>query len=483
MQLFFSCHAQLVTFLTLLLPPALIGLLHAIYYIKGMPSRRYSSGAAVNADGGKPTARLAVLIPIKNEPEDLVLGIVKHLSNLKDELGSSYVVAIVCDDPPEKAGELKAAVEALARKLGLKVRFMIRDGGGKGRAAALNWALARLDAEVVVILDVDSRPGRGYFSTLVSCIKRGYAACVSRWEGYWLVPTKLALSVSRSMKFLVDTLYRGRFRAGGFIYPLGSGTAFDVRALKGVGFWDEGVVQDDMHIGTKLFGGGYRVGYADDAVLGVLVPSKYLALKIQQRRWAYGAMDALIKGIKYLRKSPYSLLRKVEATLFLTQYIPQAALGLALMAIPATSAFLRADVMSLGLVPAAVLAALLGMYGYAYYLSLREAGLTALEAVKVLGSSTAITVSLSFSVLIGTLAALLRLRPPSGVTPKGELEGRLRGGFKAELALLTYLACAVIANSVLGNLATAAWAALLLAPMAYTVLNAERVVGSRISLV
>ncbi len=483
MQLFFDCHAQLVAFLTLLLPPALIGLLHAIYYIKGAFHAQHGLEERFSADGGRPATGITVLIPIKDEPKDLVLGIIRNLDSLKNELGSEAVIAIVCDDPPEKAEKLKEEVEALAKELELNVLFMIREGRGGGRAAALNWALERLNAEVIIVLDVDSRPGKGYFSTLVSCVRKGYAACVGRWEGYWLTPTKLALSVSRSMKFLVDTLYRGRFAVGSFIYPLGSGTAFDVRALRGVGFWEEGVIQDDMHIGTKLFGRGYRVGYADNAVLRILVPSKYLALKIQQRRWAYGAMDALIRGFKYLRRAPYSTLCKLEATFFLMQYIPQALLGITLLVVPATSVFLHYDIMSLGLVPAAILTALLGVYGYAYYLSLRESGLSVAEAVKVLGSSTAMTVSLSFSVLLGTLAALLRARSPTGVTPKGESEHRLRGGYRTELALLSYLLCTLLVNALSGNVATATWTALLATALAYIVLNSEKIVKAPISLV
>ncbi len=477
-RLFFSSVAQVVVFIILLLPPVIMGLIHAILYFQGRKGGRDSQVLNV-ADSGGNLSGVTVVVPVKDEPESLVLGMINHMAQLRSELRGDYEVVFVCDDPPEKAAPVKRSAEKLARDLNLKVRFMVRTEGRKGRAAALNWVVRNFARDVVIILDVDTRPQPGYLTSLVKCVREGNAACVGRWDGYWITPTKLARAVGFSMKYLVDTLYRGRASKRFFIFPLGSGTAFDKSALLKVGLWDEGIVQDDMHIGTKLMWKGYRVGFIGNVSLKVLVPSRYEALKLQQARWSYGAMETLKNGWRRIFHSPYSLLKRMEATLFLMQYVPHALLALSGMVIPALALLLRQDIMLLGVVPATSLLVLIGLYGYSFYSSLREAGLSRSLTIRTMGASSSFTISLSPIVLAYTVVGLLRNRYSYRVTPKGESESALVSKCLEEKIFLAYVVVMMILNIILGNYATGLWLLMFIAPLIYTLTNAERIIELR----
>jgi len=477
-QLFFNSDVQVAVFIILLLPPVMMGLVHAILYFQGRRKRgEYQGSNAVGEDGV--LSRVTVVVPVKDEPESLVFGMINYMARLGGELRGDYEVIFVCDDPLERAMPVKENAERLAKDLGLKVRFMIRTEGRKGRAAALNWVVRNFAKDVVVILDVDTRPQPGYLTSLVKCVQKGNAACVGRWDGYWITPTKLACAVGFSMKYLVDTLYRGRSSKGFFVFPLGSGTAFDKKALLNVGLWDEGIVQDDMHMGTKLMWKGYKVGFVDNVLLKVLVPSRYEALKLQQARWSYGAMETLKNGWKRILHSPYPVLKRVEAALFLMQYVPHALLALSGIVIPVLALLLRQDVMLLGVVPTVSLLALIGLYGYSFYSSLREAGLSRSMTIRTMGASSSFTISLSPVVLAYTLVGLLRNRYSYRVTPKGESESTLVSRCLEEKVFLAYVVGMMILNIILGNYATGLWLLMFAAPLIYTLTNAERIIELR----
>ena len=476
-QLFFTNVVQAVIFIVLLLPPAIMGLIHATLYFQGKRAdngtqKRWQS--TLNNDDN--LTGVTIVVPVKDEPESLVLGMINHMARLRSELRGDYEIIFVCDDPPGKAMPVKESAERLAQDLNLKVRFIVRTEGKKGRAAALNWVVRKFAKDIVVILDVDTRPQPGYLTSLIRCVQEGNAACVGRWDGYWIIPTKLARAVGFSMKYLVDTLYRGRASKEFFIFPLGSGTAFSKDALLKVGLWDEGIVQDDMHIGTKLMWKGYRVGFVDNVSLRVLVPSRYEALKLQQARWSYGAMETLKNGWRRIFRSPYPFLKKVEATLFLMQYVPHALLAFSGIVIPAIALVLRQDIMFLGVVPATFLLVLIGFYGYSFYSSLRETGLSKSLTLRTMGASSSFTISLSPIVLAYTIVGILRNRYNYRVTPKGESESALVSRCFEEKIFLTYIVSMLILNIIIGNYITGLWLLMFMAPIIYTLTNAERVI-------
>ncbi len=467
--------AQVLTYV-LLLPMTLLMIQQSIYYLKGR-GRRLDPPKAP-AEGLK----TAIVVPIKGEPEDIVLGMVEWLATVVgDEVRGSTLFIVSDDDPDsEEAISLKRRAEELGSRLGLETHFIIRDKEEvkrrKGRVGALDYALFELTKgyDIMLVLDVDSRPEPGYISGLLRCIASGADACVGRWEGYWeeRKSTRIAVSTGKAMRFIVDSIYKGRRVLNYLIFPLGSGTAFKRDALLEVGGWDIGIIQDDMHIGAKLLGAGKRIEYFDDRRVLVLVPASYSALRTQQARWAYGAIEVMVKSLKQLWNAPYSLSKRVEAITFLSQYVPQAIAFLASILIPLMAALERVDLMLLHPAYAAFLIAGMGVYGWCVYDSLTRAGVSKVRAVKILGTSSAITAALSPTVMANTLLAALKQSAKYKITPKGSAEKPEAGinvlkKMWVEALYAVVLIVLAASNLVMGNVFTTMWAALFAAGLAY----------------
>ena len=474
---------KLLTFILLILPPLLLLTLHSIYYLIGITRKRHVSEFLNRgkASSSNKNHKLSIIIPIKNEPVELIINALKHLSTLKHELGRNHEILVISDDPPEVAARIAGMVNENAKKFRLNVKFINRNEGPPGRAAALNYGVLKALGDLVLILDVDSRPSEGYISKLVECIDSGYDACVGRWSGYWLKSTKLARSVVASMKFIVDTIYRGRAILKLFTFPLGSGTLFKRESLLRVGLWDPMIIQDDMYIGSKFLSMGLKVGYVDDAEVKVLVPSTYGALKIQQSRWAFGATNVLRRMFKHIVKAPYPILCKLEAILFLAQYLPQAILGLSLFVIPILTITLNNDIVFLNVWASGLIFALIGLYGLSYYHSLRHSnvfkllGASKLKLVRLMGTSGALTLTLSPLILYYFSKGLIFKTMSYKITPKGSRENIFMSAFKIEKILTTILIVFLALMIVRGHIIfTTLWTLICIAAFIYVQTNAEK---------
>ena len=467
--------AQVLTYI-LLLPMTLLMIQHSVYYLKGRGKKLDPPQAP--AEGLK----TAIVVPIKGEPEDIVLGMVEWLATVVgDEVRGSTLFIVSDDDPEDEAvTDLKRRAEELGSGLGLETHFVVRDREEvkkrKGRVGALNYALYELtkDYDVMLVLDVDSRPEPGYISGLLRCVASGADACVGRWEGYWdkAKSTRIAVSTGKVMRFVVDSIYKGRRVLNYLMFPLGSGTAFRRDALLDVGGWDTGIIQDDMHIGAKLLGAGKKIEYFDDGRVLVLVPSSYSALRTQQARWAYGAVEVMVKSLRQLWGAPYPVTKRVEALTFLSQYVPQAIAFFASLLIPLMAVWERVDLMLLHPAYAAFLIAGMGVYGWCIYDSLTKSDVDRVRAVKILGTTSAITVALSPVVMANTLLAALKQTAKYRITPKGAAEKPERGinVLRRMWVEALYAAAMVVltaANLFVGNIFTAMWAALFAAGLAY----------------
>jgi len=459
--------AKVITFLVFIMPMLLLMTVHSMYFLAGIKGL----GRGSKLDNDLVGEGISIVVPIRNEPEEILEELIKYVARLG--CCRNYELIIVSDDPPERAARLKEMCEGMARELGLTLKFIARDRGGN-RATALNTGVAASSYNYVLILDVDSRPDKWYIPHLLKCVSEGYDACVGRWEGYYDRATRIAKAVSNAMKFTVDVLYRGRSSLNLFIFPLGSGTLFRKSSLLSVGLWDGDVIQDDMHIGTKFLSNNLKVGYVDEAVVKVLVPSLYTSLRIQQGRWAYGAAEILRRSFKSLIKAKTSLVIKLEAMFFLAQYIPAALAFLGSIAIPLLALILKDDVVNYGLIPIAASIIVVLLYSLSLYSSLRSYNIGRWVAVRSMGSSSAVTATLLPTIFINTAKAFLSRGSDYKITPKGRFELFLRASYMPEALYLTYLVVVILLNMIFGNILTALWCMGFALAIIYVLLRAGR---------
>jgi len=459
---------KVITFLVFIAPLLTLMIIHSIYYYY---SHRYRSPVRVNS---KSNTGITIVVPVKNEPIELIDDLVKNV----DEAcrGFRCELLIVTDDPVDRALEIKNLCESKRTSSNVEVRVILGDPISGSRAKALNKGVTEAKYEYIMILDVDSRLQEGTIDKLINCVESGYEACVGRWESYYSYSTRLAKSIGRTMKFTVDTLYKGRSALNLFIFPLGSGTLFRKESLLTVGLWDN-VIQDDMYMGMKFLANGFKVGYVDDAVINVLVPSYYTSLKIQQERWAYGALEVLLKTFKLLLKAKLSVIKRLEAALYLCQYIPTALLFLGSVVIPITSIFLREDLMDFGYVLIAFSTVVTALYVLSIYKSLINRYVSKYLIIRSIGSSATTTATLLPTIFVGTVKALLLRRFRYNITPKGSSEKLVKSLRNYEYLYLIYLLIVLIFNALLGNVLTALWCGSIALAIIYTSIRVNKVVN------
>ncbi|MEO3993616.1 MAG: glycosyltransferase family 2 protein [Desulfurococcaceae archaeon TW002] len=465
---------KLLIYVFLIMPSILVMFIHSIIYFLGKEKVKKKETQVTTGflDSG-----VSIIVLAKNEPEHIILELISNLSKSLNTLDREYEVLIVCDDPPEIALGLKKASEEYASKLGLRnFRFIIRTEGPKGRVTALNYGVLNSKYELILFMDADSRLRDDTIPKLTSCIELGYDACVARWLGYSYRNTKLGVSLMYSMKYVVDTLYECRYNLGLMVFPLGTGTMYRKDTLLKVGLWETDVVQDDMYMGTKLHGMGYSIGFLDDTLVEVSVPSSFKAFIVQQARWAFGAVETLKKGyLKYVvkRGRELGLLRLVEGAVFLLQYVPLATLSLSLILVPMLSILLRDDIMKMNIYFLATFSIMTLAYGLSLYNSLKDLKLPKLRILRSMGSIAALTISISPYILIQTVKALFRNKISYVVTPKGERESTL-GKDKYLVLFATYLSVVLVCNIILGNYLTSLWTGTFLAGILYSLLRLEK---------
>jgi cellulose synthase/poly-beta-1,6-N-acetylglucosamine synthase-like glycosyltransferase len=383
-------------------------------------------------------------------------------------------ILVVSDDPVERREELRKAVKDLqSGNEALKLIFREKPGGGGGQA--LNLAIKEAKGDIVLLLDVDTKPSPGMVRKAVEMINTGCDAVVFRWRGYYAYSSRLAKALSTAMEFIVGSLYRGRSGLGYQVIPLGSGTAYRKDVILKVGGWDIGIVQDDYWMGIKLFGSGRRVCYCDDEHVDVMVTSTYKAFKIQQSRWSFGAVQAIKKGIKIISGSRAPLWKKVELVVYGLQYIPTIAIALSIYIYPILLIFHRGSDPIESILYIFALWLLVSMIYIVRYIQIviKRQDLRLLEAIKRLGTSSAATSALSFHIAFSQIQGILFNKYRYVITPKGSREIQLKRADLSEIPeilSMIILTIGVVLSLARGYLLSTTWLALLLSAYIYTLL-------------
>ncbi|MCC6014856.1 MAG: glycosyltransferase family 2 protein [Desulfurococcaceae archaeon] len=396
-----------VIFLALFSPLVVVLSLHILFLASSRGARPVV--LEPGAGGGTPKT-ITIAIPIKSEPLGLVVSSVLYLDKVLRGTEVDARVLIVSDDGEDYVSRLQQAIQSLSINIPVRV---VRRGGSGGRVAALNYALKLVERDFLIILDVDARPARDFLYRLSKCIEDA-DVCVSHWVGYWTRPTRIARALALSTDLVATALYGGRQRLGLLIFPLGSGTLFRVSSLRAIGGWEDGVLQDDVIVGLKLHGRGFRVLYDDGAILRVLVPSSYRALRIQQLKWAYGSVESLRYSFRYLKDVGF--FKSLEARLYTLQYIPALSTLAASITTPLLALVLGVDLSPFSILPVVAVAS---VYSYVAARTVSSRGLSLSGALKTLGTSSATGLAVAPVVVKGVLLGILGARLKAPVTPKG----------------------------------------------------------------
>ncbi|MGE0764826.1 MAG: glycosyltransferase [Hyphomicrobiaceae bacterium] len=243
-----------------------------------------------------------VLVPMFDEPHG-VPALVQSLAALDYPRDRLELVLVL----EERDAVTRAAVAMLRMPSNLRV-VLVPTGGPKTKPKALNYALASVTSELVVVFDAEDRPEPEQLRIAAHAFATGGwdLACVQARlnvynpdDSFW--SRQFALEYSALFDGLLPALDRLRMPI-----PLG-GTSnhFCVSILRSVGAWDPYNVTEDADLGIRLARAGYRTA----TIASTTWEEAPVDAKVwlgQRTRWLKGWMQTWLVHMRH----PIRLLRE-----------------------------------------------------------------------------------------------------------------------------------------------------------------------------
>jgi len=243
----------------------------------------------------------------------------------------------VLDDSTDDSREI---VDRTARELaglGVEIRVIRRAerSGFKAGALAHGTRLAR--GELLAVFDADFVPGPDFLRKTIPLFRQDEKVAfvqtrwghVNRWEN--------TLTVCQSLG--IDGHFRveqpGRARAGLFLNFNGTAGIWRRSAVEAAGGWSSRTLTEDLDLSYRVQLAGWKPCFLEEVEVPAELPSTMTGVRSQQFRWAKGSIQTAMLVLPGVWKGRYSLLKKVQAFLHLTNYgIHPLMLVLSILALP-----------------------------------------------------------------------------------------------------------------------------------------------------
>jgi len=233
-----------------------------------------------------PEKKFAIFVPAHNEGvviENIIRNL--HKMNYPKDL---YDVFVIADNCVDNTAEVARAAGATVLE-----RFTNKD---KGKGYALKWAFEQTlykednTHDVAVIFDADNLVNKSFLKEMNNKLCDGHKVI----QGYIdsKNPNDSWITASYSMAFWsTNRLFQNARAYLGLSCEIGgTGFCMDVEVLKQIG-WDATSLVEDLEFTMKLNMAGYRVAWANDAVIYDEKPLTLAASWKQRRRWMQGFAD------------------------------------------------------------------------------------------------------------------------------------------------------------------------------------------------
>ena len=242
--------------------------------------------------------RVALLIPTYDEPTEVLLPTVAAAVSL-----SPAHETWVLDDGA------RPWVEELAGTLG--ARYLARPEHDHGKAGNLNYALDRVDADVVGVLDADHVPASGFLEHTLGYFADPRVAVVQTPQEFYNADSfehRRRLFAARGddpddedpdderlfgeQRLFYRAIQPGKNRWDAAFW-CGTSALVRVEALREVGGVAEETVTEDIHTTIRMQRRGWRTVYHNEVLARGLAARNAEEYFTQRLRWGTGAMQVL----------------------------------------------------------------------------------------------------------------------------------------------------------------------------------------------
>jgi cellulose synthase (UDP-forming) len=228
-----------------------------------------------------PLPRVDVLIPVYNEPLDVVAPSVYAAVGLR---GARVSVHLLDDAGRDDLAEL-------ARRTGAS--YQRRSGNHGAKAGNLNHALRRTDAPFVVVFDCDHVPDERFLEHTLGFMTRDDVAYVQTPQYYANAGRgTLAAAAWSQQALFFGGIARGKDGLDA-MFCCGTNVLFRRAALESAGGFPESSLTEDFELSVVLHEQGWHSVYVNEVLAQGLGPEDMASYVSQQQRWARGCLSAL----------------------------------------------------------------------------------------------------------------------------------------------------------------------------------------------
>jgi len=267
-------------------------------------SRRARKERETILDGITEWPPITIMVPAHNEEKVIERTILSLLS--LDYPVDKLEILVINDASTDTTAEI---IDRLARQ-DKRVRPFHRfldNGGGRGKAAALNAALKTVTNEFVAIYDADNRPEHDALKLLMANFIRNpeLGAVLGKFRTGNRRKNLLTRFINIEGLGFQGIMQAGRWQFMG-VSAL-SGTNYIIRrsVVNAVGGWDVEALAEDAELSVRMYQDGYRIKYIPYSDSWEQEPETLAVWLKQRTRWARGNNYAWWKLIKTFGRSKH----------------------------------------------------------------------------------------------------------------------------------------------------------------------------------
>ncbi len=224
-----------------------------------------------------------ILIPVYNEPIEIVENTIKAVSNIIHPNKEIYIL----DDGPSDM------IKKLASRY--HVKYFSRPDRKGAKAGNINNALKQTDGHYVVFFDCDHAPYPGFLLKTLGFFKDEKIAFVQTPQFYKnKSENKIAAGAFEQQELFYGPICRGKYKLGA-AFCCGTNVVFRRESLRQIGYLPEESITEDLLLSIKLHERGWKSVYYPEVLAEGLGPEDVGSYFSQQLRWARGGLEIFIK--------------------------------------------------------------------------------------------------------------------------------------------------------------------------------------------
>lgn len=228
----------------------------------------------------------------------------------------------VIDDSTDESVEIVAERVAYYKSLGFDISHVRRSDRSGYKAGALADAMPDVKGEYIAIFDADFIPHPDFLERSLPLFEDEKVGLVqSRWT--YLNSRKNQLT--RLQTVMLDAHFGieqvTRFTKGSFFNFNGTAGIWRKETIDDAGGWKSDTLTEDTDLSYRAQIKGWKFIYRPDIECPSEIPEDMNAFKVQQHRWAKGAIEVMRKLLPTVWAAKIPFKAKVEATFHLTANI------------------------------------------------------------------------------------------------------------------------------------------------------------------